>query len=337
MHIKEKTLDDLLNSTYTFILEKGDHITASKGENFEVRNAVLTLENPRSRLSISETRSKLISCIGEFFWYLNGSDSLEFIEYYISDYRKYIEYQIDENKPALGAYGPRIFGAQNQFNKIIEVLKDKPTSRRAVISIYSKDDLLREDSRDIPCTCLLQFFIRNERLHLTATMRSNDAAIGLVHDIFSFTLIQELLLAKLIRYIPNLQLGEYTHIVGSLHIYKKNIEGIRHYLDNEGWQNITGMFQLTPELLDEDLPKVMDLEQSLRSGSMMSIDVINDLKDPFWKELAVILFAYRFFKNMDLYNLNLLKNLCQSDPVIYFLAKKSDELIEKGFSNEIST
>ncbi|CAP02594.1 hypothetical protein ABSDF3325 [Acinetobacter baumannii SDF] len=97
------------------------------------------------------------------------------------------------------------------------------------------------------------------------------------------------------------------------------------------------MFQLTPELLDEDLPKVMDLEQSLRSGSMMSIDVINDLKDPFWKELAVILFAYRFFKNMDLYNLNLLKNLCQSDPVIYFLAKKSDELIEKGFSNEIST
>ena len=72
MYIKEKTLDDLLNTTYTTILENGDELTASKGVNFEIRNAVLTLENPRSRLSISETRSKLISCIGEFFWYLRA-------------------------------------------------------------------------------------------------------------------------------------------------------------------------------------------------------------------------------------------------------------------------
>lgn len=335
MHIREKTLDDLLNTTYTSILESGDELTASKGDNFEIRNAVLTLENPRSRLSISETRSKLISCIGEFFWYLNGSDELDFIEYYIANYRKFIGYDKTEVLPAFGAYGPRIFGENSQFNKIIEVLKEKPTSRRAVIAIYSKDDLLRQDHRDIPCTCFLQFFIRDDRLHLTTTMRSNDAAIGLVHDVFSFTLIQEIMYAKLVSFFPNLQLGEYTHIVGSLHIYSKDLPDVRHYLGNEGWQNITGMFPLDPILIDEELPKILKIEQSLRFGINLSVLEINDLKDPFWKELAVILFAYYFFKKEDLETLKLLKDLCQSDPVIYFLSKKCDELVYKGFKNEI--
>lgn len=335
MHIKEKTLDDLLNTTYTSILENGDVVNASKGKNFEIRNAVLTLENPRSRLSISETRSKLISCIGEFFWYLNGSDALDFIEYYITDYKKYIDYEENEKLPVFGAYGPRIFGENSQFDKIIEIFRKKQNSRRAVIAIYSKDDLLREDHRDIPCTCFLQFFIRDERLHLTTSMRSNDAAIGLVHDVFSFTLIQELLLAKLVRYIPNLKLGEYTHIVGSLHVYIKNVCEVKHYLENEGWQNITGMFPLDPSHVDEDLPKILNIEQTLRLDKFLSLTELNELKDPFWKEMAVILYAYYFFKKSDLKNLESLKYLCQSDPVIYFLAKKCDELVEKGFNNEI--
>ncbi|MCF9045735.1 thymidylate synthase [Acinetobacter nectaris] len=335
MYIKEKTLDDLLNTTYTTILENGDELTASKGVNFEIRNAVLTLENPRSRLSISETRSKLISCIGEFFWYLSGSDDLDFIEYYIANYRKFIEYDRNEALPAFGAYGPRIFGEISQFNKILEVLKEKPTSRRAVIAIYSKDDLLRQDHRDIPCTCFLQFFIRDDRLHLTTTMRSNDAAIGLVHDVFSFTLIQEIMYAKLVRFFPNLQLGEYTHIVGSLHIYSKDLPDVNHYLGNEGWQNITGMFPLDPTLIDEELPNILKIEKSLRLGISPSVSNINNLKDPFWRELTVILFAYYFFKKEDLVTLNSLKDFCRSDPVIYFLAKKCDELVHKGFDNEI--
>jgi thymidylate synthase len=80
MIIKEDSLDDLLNSTFSQIINYGDEVESSKGENNEIRNVQLILTNPRARLSISESRSKLISCIGEFFWYVNGSDSIEFIE-----------------------------------------------------------------------------------------------------------------------------------------------------------------------------------------------------------------------------------------------------------------
>ena len=159
MIIEEDSLDDLLNSTFSKIMRDGEEIASSKGKNSEIRNAQLVLNNPRARLSISESRSRLISCVGEFFWYLSGSDSIEFIEYYISNYKTFIDYKEDEETPALGAYGPRVFGEQNQFKAIERLLREKPDSRRAVISIYDKNDVFREDNRDIPCTCSLQFFI----------------------------------------------------------------------------------------------------------------------------------------------------------------------------------
>lgn len=73
-------------------------------------------------------------------------------------------------------------------------------------------------------------------------MRSNDAVKGLVHDIFSFTIFQELMLAEISKAYKNkenhdLVLGTYTHIVGSLHIYKEDIPEVEQYLEVEGWQN----------------------------------------------------------------------------------------------------
>lgn len=331
MIIEEDSLDDLLNSTFSKIMRDGEEIASSKGKNSEIRNAQLVLNNPRARLSISESRSRLISCVGEFFWYLSGNDSLEFIEYYISNYRTFIDYKEDEEIPALGAYGPRIFGEQNQFEAIEHLLREKPDSRRAVISIYDKNDVFREDNRDIPCTCSLQFFIRDNTLHLTTIMRSNDAATGLVHDLFSFTLIQEIMWAKLARDNASLKLGTYTHIVGSLHIYHKDMKTVNSFLDVEGWQSKVSMEKINPNYLEDDLNIVMQLEQELRTDSLRIEFDLESIKDIFWQEIAVILLAYYYIKKEEYTKLKDLKDVCSSKPVLYFLNKRINKIDRENF------
>ena len=59
-------------------------------------------------------------------------------------------------------------------------------------------------------------------------MRSNDAYFGLPHDLFCFSMLQEMVAVKL-----GIGLGKYTHICSSLHIYEEKVERIESYL-NEG-------------------------------------------------------------------------------------------------------
>lgn len=326
MQIIEASLDDLLHRTYEYILANGENVEPRKGSNKEVRNCVLTLKNPRSRISLSEVRSPVISCVGEFLWYLSSSDSIEFIEYYIPNYRKNIKFDDSTEDPVPGAYGPRIFGADSQFEKIIKLLSNPESkeSRRAVISIYAKTDLIGSDSRDIPCTCVLQFFIRENKLHLTTYMRSNDAAMGLVHDIFSFTLLQELMLCKLISFYPNLQLGEYTHIVGSLHIYNKDICKIEHYLHAEGWHHPVSMPPLNPQFIKTSIDKLLVIEKALRLEKVSTLDKLDKIEDIVCQEMAVILFAH-FYLNSSPPNIEGLKGLKSknlSQPITAFLNKR---------------
>ena len=65
-----------------------------------------------------------------------------------------------------------------------------------------------------PCTCTLQFLARGVKLDLIVYMRSNDVIKGLPHDIFCFTMLQEIAARRL-----SLEPGIYKHCVGSLHLY----------------------------------------------------------------------------------------------------------------------
>lgn len=62
----------------------------------------------------------------------------------------------------------------------------------------------------------MQFLIREGKLNLIVCMRSNDIYLGFPYDIFNFSMFQEYIAGKL-----GVKLGEYIHVVGSLHYYKK--------------------------------------------------------------------------------------------------------------------
>ena len=270
------TLDDLMHEALTSIIEKGEKVETSRGATQELVGVLLELENPRARLSLSETRGLIFSCLGELFWYLSASGSLKYIEYYISKYKK----ESEDGASIYGAYGPRIFDTQgvNQLDNVIALLKKKPRSRRAVVQIFQAADLAYPRT-EVPCTCSLQFLMPADKLTLIVNMRSNDAFIGLPHDVFAFTMIQEIVARAL-----GVEVGPYRHFVGSLHLYQKNRIKADAYLA-EGFQ---GTQIVMPDMPIGDpwssIEVLKEAEATARESRAMP-DAVNSL-DPYWQDLA---------------------------------------------------
>lgn len=277
MEIVGKTLDDALRGVFTRLL-KASTISPTKGDCQEETGVLLEITSPRARLSRTETRGKPFSALGEFLWYMAGSNGLDFIQYYIDGYAK----SSDDGETIHGGYGPRLFDQRgnNQLDNVIRTLKAKPESRRAVIQLFDAEDISRH-YEDVPCTCTLQFLLRHNRLNLIVNMRSSDAFVGLPHDVFCFTLLQELVSRSV-----GSDLGTYRHFAGSLHLYAKNKEAAQQYLD-EGIQSTI----LMPEMPSGDpwpsLRKVLEAEADIRSGREPNVAIW--ALDHYWTDLVLLL------------------------------------------------
>lgn len=117
-----------------------------------------------------------------------------------------------------GGYGNRIAG---RLDDLANLLQRDPDTRQAVLTIYDSAVDLNRDKRDIPCTIALQYFIRDNQVHARTVMRSNDAYLGLPYDLMQFITLQSAIAAHM-----NMDLGTYTHSVGSMHIYERDIANV---------------------------------------------------------------------------------------------------------------
>jgi thymidylate synthase len=278
MYIKRETLDDVLLELYPALLSISEVITATRGENAEILGALLEIEKPRARLSRSETRGKLFSSLGELLWYLSRDNRLDFIERYVPRYRD----ETEDGIKVYGGYGPRLFGQRghNQVQNVIQLLQKRPTSRRAVIQIFNAEDIAAV-YKEIPCTATMQFFVRNECLDMVTTMRSNDAYWGLPHDVFCFTMLQEIIARSLDR-----DVGVYRHFAGSLHLYKDRWADAKDFV-NEGYQQRIEM----PEMPKGDpwpaITSVLHAERRIRNGEQFEVGSLE--MDDYWTDLIRIL------------------------------------------------
>src|SRR4051812_10671191 len=100
----EGSADDLMRESISRVIEFGETVEPTKGPMRELQSVVLELTNPLARLSRSERRGRLFSALGEVLWYLSRSNDVEFIAYYIDDYRS-----LAEEGAVWGGYGRRLF------------------------------------------------------------------------------------------------------------------------------------------------------------------------------------------------------------------------------------
>jgi thymidylate synthase len=314
-HFREKTLDDAMRAVIEEIQSNGEWINPSKGECTELTGVLLEIENPRARLSRTETRGKPFSCLGELCWYLAGRNDLEFIEYYIHDYSRYA----DEGT-VFGGYGPRLFNWKglSQVTNVISLLKRKPYSRQAVIQLFDASDIVKEH-KDVPCTCSLQFMIRGGALRMVTNMRSNDVFLGLPHDVFCFTMIHEIVARTL-----SVELGLYVHTVGSLHLYDSDVGMAQRFLA-EGWQSTE---MAMPEMpVGDPWPSIqllLEAENTLRQGRIFDANKLDDL-DAYWADLIRLLQVFRYSKENDVHGIEKLNLGMASSTFKPFIDKKLNE------------
>jgi thymidylate synthase len=288
MFFSADTLDDLMHDVLTKLLDQPFEINASRGKTSEIFGVLLQLENPLARLSLTESRGKPFSALGELLWYLTKSNQLNFIEYYVPKYKN----DSDDGITIHGGYGSRLFNMHDKYDQIdciLKMLKKKPDTRRAVIQLFDARDT-SEKFKEIPCTCTLQFVIRNGKLNMFTSMRSNDACIGLPHDIFCFTMIQEIIARTL-----EIDLGIYSHAIGSLHLYEIHKLQSRNYL-NEGYQSTKITMPAMPKGNPwENISILMEYEAKIRNNEVVNHSEIK--VDKYWIDLIKLLQIHSCFKS----------------------------------------
>lgn len=174
----------------------------------------------------------------EWLWYISRDRNV----HNISKLAKIWDIIKDEDGTVESNYGYYIFddtqdNTPSPWEWCKQELLDDSDSRRATIPINQPIHKVR-NALDIPCTQYIQFFIRDNKLHLSVNMRSCDIIFGMCNDVFTFSLMQQLMLNELRIDMPDLELGYYYHIVGSLHLYERHFKMAKNILidSTEIWE-----------------------------------------------------------------------------------------------------
>lgn len=217
--IQEKTLDEAWQDWYDIITSNISEDTSRDGNVVgEVINAITVIQDPTRCIMKNPIRKlPMRYCIGELLWYLSGNNKLNAIRLYTSAWDR----MSDDGETVNSNYGYMLrykYGF-DQLQMCEDILRNDPNSRQAVINIKPPIDLRENSTHDLQCTICLQFLVRENKLYMTTYMRSNDLWMGFPNDVFQFTCMQIYLAMRL-----GLDLGTYTHIAGSLHLYERDFE-----------------------------------------------------------------------------------------------------------------
>jgi thymidylate synthase len=212
--------NELFAAACAAVLATGDPVAPRGRPTVEVLGAHLCLTQPRRRL-VQLPPVRLLNAAfaaAETVWILSGSDAA-----WIYNYNARLIEFADAGR-LMGAYGPRLrawptpYGRLDQLDAVRRQLSADPASRRAVIQLF---DPARDhaDHKDVPCTLGYRFYLRDGRLDMHTTMRSQDLWLGFCYDLFTATVLHELMAGWL-----GAALGSYHHHVDSLHLYAEHLD-----------------------------------------------------------------------------------------------------------------
>lgn len=295
--------DDIYYNLLNDLLGKPQYVCSPRGSKIhENLVATLVLNNPRARiLSTKQRDANYGFAVGEFLWYWKGNRDLNTMVYY----NKRMKNFSDDGHTLNSAYGYRLrtkkffcgegqFGlGHSQWEITKRTLTQDPDSRRAVMIINSPEDQTAAaiyESKDVPCTLSLQFFIRDNKLDLHVNMRSNDVVWGLTYDLFSFTLLQECMLLELKKEekLKSLELGKYYHTAGSIHVYEQHFKMCNQirleYLESK-YEEVPAM---KPFGDIEQLNRLSVVESNIRDGKMYMGDTEGFEEPTAWMLMQLI-------------------------------------------------
>lgn len=248
-----------------------EHSASRYGDVWYIQEPVLIhYQQPRERVLLNKGRdANPFFHLYEALWMLAGRNDVAPLKYYNSRMDEFS----DDGKTFNGAYGHRwrntkqpVYSIQgglvdwrqtDQLKVVINHLKSKPESRRAVLQMWNvEDDLLKlDESKDVCCNLNVKFALRHQwnrcpppcngrggwegenfvihkecqgrgeikvsYLDMTVDNRSNDLVWGLLGaNYVHFTMLQEYMAAHI-----GVEVGKYYHQTNNLHAYTKTWQG----------------------------------------------------------------------------------------------------------------
>jgi thymidylate synthase len=183
------------------------------------------------------------SIIHELLWFLDGDTNIRYLNE--NGVRIWDAWATEE-----GELGP-VYGAQwrnwiapdgrriDQISQLLEDLRNRPDSRRHIISAWNPA-LLPDESRSPqenaaaglqalpPCHTMFQFHVADGKLSCQMYQRSADVFLGVPFNIASYAL-----LTMMIAQVVGLEPGDFIHTFGDVHIYLNHLEQVETQLSRE--------------------------------------------------------------------------------------------------------
>ena len=220
-----KQYQDLLRHILATGREKGDRTgtgtisTFGYQMRFDLREGFPLLTTKKLHLK---------SIIYELLWFLRGDTNVHYLQEH--GVRIWNEWARED-----GDLGP-IYGYQwrswpdyqgghiDQIQQIIDQLRLDPDSRRMLVSAWNVAQL--DQMALAPCHCLMQFYVAEGRLSLQLYQRSADVFLGVPFNIASYAL-----LLMMIAQVTGLEVGDFVHTFGDVHIYRDHLEQVELQLE----------------------------------------------------------------------------------------------------------
>lgn len=170
---------------------------------------------------VTTKKLHLKSIIHELLWFLNGDTNIKYLkENGVSIWDDWADAE-GNLCPVYGHQWRSWQGADgkvyDQIKDVLHQIKTNPDSRRMIVNAWNVADLPKMALS--PCHALFQFYVADGKLSCQLYQRSADVFLGVPFNIASYAL-----LTMMMAQVCELEVGDFVHSFGDVHLYSNHIE-----------------------------------------------------------------------------------------------------------------
>lgn len=218
------TADSQYLAIMSDILKRGVYRDGRNGGTYGLFGAQMRFNLSEGFPLLTTKRVHFKSVLVELLWFLRGDTNIKFLrDHGVTIWDEWA----DEN----GDLGP-VYGSQwrswpapdgsriDQITAALEQIKADPYSRRHIVSAWNPAEV--DDMALPPCHCLFQFHVADRKLSCHLYQRSADWFLGVPFNIASYSLLTHMVAREV-----GLDVGDFIHTFGDLHLYANHLEQAR--------------------------------------------------------------------------------------------------------------